>query len=276
MISELSRKGQHASISEICEIRTVGKHKAISHNGDRASRVVPAIYLVPQARNGPEVLQIAIQGVGEVQILVDRVHDGIVERAELAAKVVVKKHGGVVGLDWAHEYDLGGVFRPSALRHVRDLASVVRGSWEMISRGALGDPLPPESCRDEASRASLPFGLMTVGFDGTTSTVTKPVALVVFLTASACDREIFWMMADLLSPVPAARAPAFWTKKTSSVGSYLHPTSQSPHGHTRTHSQQRQDPGGLESTNQTTASWYRGSVATSDMRVRVGLEPMTE
>lgn len=218
------------------EIRTVGKHKAISHDGDRASRVVPAIYLVPQARNGSEILQIAVQGVGEVQILADRVDDGIIERAELAAKVVVEKHGGVVGLDWAHEHDLGGVFRPSALRHVHDLASVVCGPWEMISCGAPGDLLPPVFFRrDEASCASLPFGLMTVGFDGTTSTVTKPVALVVFLTASACDREIFWMMADLLSPVPAAGAPAFWTKKTSSVGSYLHPTSQSPRKHTHTH-----------------------------------------
>lgn len=53
------------------------------------------------------------------------------------------------------------------------------------------------------------------------STVTWLVALVRFLTASTCVREIFWMMADLLRPVPAARAPAFWTKKTSSVGSYL-------------------------------------------------------
>lgn len=29
------------------------------------------------------------------------------------------------------------------------------------------------------------------------------------------------MMADLFKPVPAAAAPAFWTKNTSSVGSYL-------------------------------------------------------
>lgn len=33
--------------------------------------------------------------------------------------------------------------------------------------------------------------------------------------------DIFWIMADLLRPVPASRAPAFWTKKTSSVGGYL-------------------------------------------------------
>jgi hypothetical protein len=39
--------------------------------------------------------------------------------------------------------------------------------------------------------------------------------------ASTSAREIFWMMADLLRPVPASTDPAFWTKKTSSVGSYL-------------------------------------------------------
>jgi hypothetical protein len=40
-------------------------------------------------------------------------------------------------------------------------------------------------------------------------------------TDAAALNEIFWMMFDLFRPVPAAAAPAFCTKKTSSVGGYL-------------------------------------------------------
>jgi hypothetical protein len=53
-------------------------------------------------------------------------------------------------------------------------------------------------------------------------------------------------MEDLLSPVPAAGAPAFWTKKTSSVGGY-----------------------------QVTASWKMGSDSEVAMVVNEGFSPMT-
>jgi hypothetical protein len=62
---------------------------------------------------------------------------------------------------------------------------------------------------------------MTGGFDDTTVTFASIFSCVDMRTASASDREIFWMMDDLFRPVPAAGAPAFWTKKTSSLGGYL-------------------------------------------------------
>lgn len=64
----------------------------------------------------------------------------------------------------------------------------------------------------------IPLGLMTCGFEGTI--VTVALSLSPLRTASASASEIFWMMEDLFRPVPAAGAPAFWTKKTSSLGGY--------------------------------------------------------
>lgn len=58
---------------------------------------------------------------------------------------------------------------------------------------------------------------MTIGDEGTVDTLTRPEASLWLEYAAASEREIFSMMADLLSPVPEALAPAFWTKKTSSV-----------------------------------------------------------
>jgi len=46
--------------------------------------------------------------------------------------------------------------------------------------------------------------------------VTGAALRVPLRTFSASAREIFWMIEDLFKPVPAAGAPAFWTKKTSS------------------------------------------------------------
>lgn len=53
------------------------------------------------------------------------------------------------------------------------------------------------------------------------TTVTGAAFRLPLRTFSASAREIFWMIEDLFSPVPAAGAPAFWTKNTSSVGGYL-------------------------------------------------------
>ncbi len=56
---------------------------------------------------------------------------------------------------------------------------------------------------------TLPLGFMIVGAELVTVTVTLPVAFRSRETASASGREIFWMMADLAIPVPAAFEPEF-------------------------------------------------------------------
>lgn len=68
---------------------TVRQGKAISNDSDGTSLEVIAVDLVPQARRRTEILEEAIQGVGEVEIAVLRADDQVVERAELAAEVVV-------------------------------------------------------------------------------------------------------------------------------------------------------------------------------------------
>lgn len=62
-----------------------------------------------------------------------------------------------------------------------------------------------------------PFGLITIGDEGTVVTLTRPAASLLLETAAASAREIFSIMADLCRPVPAFLAPAFCTKNTSSV-----------------------------------------------------------
>jgi hypothetical protein len=47
--------------------------------------------LVSQTRNRTEVLEIPIEGIGEVQVTVPGVDADIVERVELATEVVVEK-----------------------------------------------------------------------------------------------------------------------------------------------------------------------------------------
>jgi hypothetical protein len=95
----------------------------------------------------------------------------------------------------------------------------------------------------------LPLGLTTVMVVFTTSTVTCPLTFLLppetAIARPTWPRFTFCTIADLFKPVPAAGAPAFWTKKTSSVGGY-----------------------------QTTASWNRGSPEVWAMTVRVGLDPM--
>jgi hypothetical protein len=66
-------------------------------------------------------------------------------------------------------------------------------------------------------RCYSPLGLITIGEEGTEVTLTRPAASLLLETAAASAREIFSMIADLCRPVPASLAPAFWTKKTSSV-----------------------------------------------------------
>jgi hypothetical protein len=70
------------------------------------------------------------------------------------------------------------------------------------------------------------------------------------------------MMLDLFKPVPASFAPAFWTKKTSSVGGYLYLVNVPVR--VRTDAYQ---------TDQTTASWNRGSFALEAINVSDTFEP---
>lgn len=92
-----------------------------------------------------------------------------------------------------------------------------------------------------------PLGLITAGEAGIVSTETLPTADDESLCLFASLRSIRWMMADLFSPVPAAFAPAFWTKNMLSLGGY-----------------------------HTAASWKSGSPAevVSARRVSVGLSPI--
>lgn len=62
---------------------------------------------------------------------------------------------------------------------------------------------------------------MIGGFGVTVTTSTRAVETFIAATLAAWAREIFSMMLFLFSPVPAAKAPAFCTKNTSSVGGYL-------------------------------------------------------
>jgi hypothetical protein len=96
-------------------------------------------------------------------------------------------------------------------------------------------------------------------------TCTLPLAFLWLETAAASFKLIFWMMADLLRPVPAAGAPAFCTKNTSSVGGYLSHTG--PVSRASLHDQRQ--------PHQVTASWYSGSDAEDARTVNVGLSPMT-
>jgi hypothetical protein len=47
--------------------------------------------LVSETGDGAEVLEIAIEGIGEVQITILRVDHKVIQGVELAAEVVVKK-----------------------------------------------------------------------------------------------------------------------------------------------------------------------------------------
>ena len=63
----------------------------------------------------------------------------------------------------------------------------------------------------------LPLALRIVGVALTVIISTRPEASVRFDTVATCASEIFSMIADLLSPVPAVGGPAFCAKKTSFV-----------------------------------------------------------
>jgi hypothetical protein len=77
------------------------------------------------------------------------------------------------------------------------------------------------------------------------------------------------MIEDLFSPVPAAGAPAFWTKNTSSVGGYLiaiadqRPSTKAWRCRDRCQAYH------------VTASWNMGSESEEAIKVKDGLRPIT-
>lgn len=71
---------------------TVGQSKVISSDGNSASLEVVAIDLVTEARRGAEVLEVAVESVGEVELAVAGVNDNVIEGAELTTEVVVQKN----------------------------------------------------------------------------------------------------------------------------------------------------------------------------------------
>lgn len=70
---------------------TIGQSEVVSDDCDSAALKVVAVDLVAQAGRRAEVLQEAVEGIGEVQFSITRVDDNIVERVELATKIVVEE-----------------------------------------------------------------------------------------------------------------------------------------------------------------------------------------
>lgn len=109
----------------------------------------------------------------------------------------------------------------------------------------------------------LPLGFITGGSVGTVWTWTLPTAFRSFDTAMASLRDIFDIMLDFFSPVPADKGPALWAMKTSSVGGYLTVMWEMVTLEVKI----------WHLSYQTTASWNRGSMPASAMSVRVGFPP---
>ncbi len=65
--------------SEYSNQRTIRQGEAIGHNAERTSHHVETIDLIPQPGLRAEVLIVAVQGVGEVNVLVARVDRDVVQ-----------------------------------------------------------------------------------------------------------------------------------------------------------------------------------------------------
>lgn len=76
----------------MCISLTIGQGEVVSDDCDGAGLEVVPVDLVPQAGRRAEVLQEAVEGIGEVQLSVAGVDVDVVERVELATEVVVEQH----------------------------------------------------------------------------------------------------------------------------------------------------------------------------------------
>lgn len=108
----------------------IGQGKIISDDSDSARLEVVAVYLVAQARRRAKVLQVAVEGVGEVQLSITGVDDNIVERVELTAEVVVEE-------DLKNESSESS---ESSSGHIELTCGIVRGLGvhEVKGRGGVG------------------------------------------------------------------------------------------------------------------------------------------
>lgn len=71
---------------------TVGESKVICNNSNSASVEVVTVDLVSQTRDGSEILEVAVEGIGEVEFIVSGVDDKVVKGVELSTKVVVEEN----------------------------------------------------------------------------------------------------------------------------------------------------------------------------------------
>lgn len=71
---------------------TVGKYKVVCNNGYSSSGIVESVDLISQSGDRSEVLEIAVQCVGEVDILVSWVDRDIIQRVELPSEIIVDEN----------------------------------------------------------------------------------------------------------------------------------------------------------------------------------------
>lgn len=87
----------NTSIGHVCFVaiggdgNAVRKGEVIRDDGDSTSLEVVAVHLVSQTGNRSEILEVAVESVGEVKITVLWANDQIIEGVELATKVVIDK-----------------------------------------------------------------------------------------------------------------------------------------------------------------------------------------
>jgi hypothetical protein len=70
---------------------TVGESEVIGDDGRGSSLEVVTVDLVSETGDGAEVLEVAIEGVGEVQITILGVDHKVIQGVKLATEVIVKK-----------------------------------------------------------------------------------------------------------------------------------------------------------------------------------------
>lgn len=96
-IGSIGRKGKAYQTQQVSNrvtytlavLLTVRGYKAISNYSQCPGLQVETVNLVLQARLGPEMLPVAVLGVGEVNVAISRVDGDIVEGVELSTEKVV-------------------------------------------------------------------------------------------------------------------------------------------------------------------------------------------
>lgn len=73
-----------------------------NHPNDASIHVEP-VDLVRKPRGRPEILQIAVDDIGEIELLVARVDRDVVERVELTTKEIIEDDYNVEGISHARK-----------------------------------------------------------------------------------------------------------------------------------------------------------------------------